>query len=168
MGCCQSFILSTKQRMRSLNRKRNDFVIPEIVIEEYVPNYYIDEHIKDNTRDYVYLTEPQKLSPKWFIHNCDRFTADYLLRERPDGTYLVRESSRHKGQYVLAVSLYFFVHQLLIWKDEDGFGILGPGVHPTLASLIAHYSQQSLKSINAHIDTKLIYPIYGDIHENES
>jgi len=160
MGCCQSSISKAKQLLFSRKSKVVEFQIPDIVIEEYVMNNSIGDQTKTAQEDYVWLTESKQFPAEWFLHNCDRNTADYLLRDKPDGTFLVRESNRHKGQYVLAVSLHYFVHQLLIYKSDDGFGLLGPGIHPNLSSLITHYQEVSISTKNRNLDTKLIKPIY--------
>lgn len=160
MGCCQSSILEAKQLILC-KKAKTEFQIPDIVIEEYVTHYNVDDVTKTDQEDYVWLTDSAQFPSEWFVHNCDRNTADYLLRDKPDGTFLVRESHRHKGNYVLAVSLHYFVHQLLIYKSDDGFGLLGNGIHPNLSSLITHYKQVSLKSKNQHLDTKLIKAIYA-------
>lgn len=139
-----------------------NFQIPEIVIEEYMSSYSLDNLSKSYTEDYIWLKDSDFKCPKleWFVDNCDSINAEYLLRNKPDGTFLVRKSLRYEGHYVLAVSYHNFIYNLIINKTEKGFGLIQPGVHPSLESLITYYSQVSLNTKNEHLDTKLIKGVF--------
>lgn len=129
--------------------------------EEQNPNYVLKSNNHQLTQDdYIYLLESYHDSNHWFVPNCDRVTADAMLTGKPKGAFLVRESNKHKGNYVLAISLTYKVQQLLIYKNKDGFGLLGPGIHPTLTSLIIHYSFESLQKFDSNINTKLRIPYH--------
>jgi len=159
MGCVGSTLKDAKHKLFASSSKR-EFQIPDIVIEEYIPRLSIDKLTNTDNEDYIWLTDTSQLPSDWFVHNCTNQEAEYMLRDKPDGTFLVRQSNRYEGQYVLAVSLHYFVHQLLIHKSDDGFGLMDPGVHPTLSSLVTHYSQVSLKTKNSLLDVKLTNGVF--------
>lgn len=161
MGCVESTLLTAKHRLSAKRpRQKASFQIPDIVIEEYMST---SDMLNQKTgEDYIWLSDPQfkRKRSEWFVHNCDALSAEYLLRDKPDGTFLVRESTRNKGHYVLSVTLHYFVNHMLIYKTDDGFGLNEPGVHPTLDSLVTHYSQVSLRTKNAYLDTKLLKGVF--------
>ena len=162
MGCVESTFLTGKHRFNK-KKSRREFQIPDIVIEEYM-SCSLDNLHKCHPEDIVWIKNSvfHRKCPKseWFVEDCDSITAEYLLRDKPDGTFLVRKSQRRDGHYVLTVCLHYFVHHLLIYKTGDGFGLIEGGVFPTLESLISHYSEVSLKVRNNMLDTKLICGVF--------
>lgn len=161
MGCVESTLLSAKHRLSVKRaRQRSNFQIPDIVVEEYMSGS--DALNKKTGEDYIWLTDTQfnRKRSDWFVHNCDSVNAEYLLRDKPDGTFLVRESSRYRGHFVLSITLHYYVNHLLIYQTDDGFGLNERGCHPTLDSLVTHYSQVSLKTKNPYLDTKLVNGVF--------
>ena len=106
-------------------------------------------------------TSPHKVESTWFIRDCKRVDADALLKSRPDGTFLIR-NSRQSGQYALSIVCDHKVYHCLILRTERGFGFSTPfDIHANLLSLVLHYSSNSLEEHNDNLTTTLKYPIFA-------
>lgn len=106
--------------------------------------------------------QPHKVESTWFIRDCKRVDAEQLLRDKCDGTFLIRNSQR-TGKYALSIVSDGNVFHCLILKTDRGFGFSEPyDVYPTLQSLVLHYSQTSLEEHNDNLTTTLKYPIFAN------
>ncbi|RWS29649.1 phosphatidylinositol 3-kinase regulatory subunit alpha-like isoform X2 [Leptotrombidium deliense] len=129
----------------------------------------------DNTDNYITL-EP-RVPPVnkedhdeslWFVAGCSRDDAQDLLRGKPNGTFLIRNS--RTGQYALSIVAEDKVCHCLIHKTEKGYGFADPYfTHPTLKSLVVYYSRSSLEEHNSSLRTTLAYPVFANMNiRNES
>lgn len=119
---------------------------------------------QDQEVRYQHTLPPSQYDRKyWFLPDCDRVRACELLRGKPDGTFLIRQSSN--GQYALSiVHSSGSVDHCLIDKVELGYGfadtIQDPNyLFPNLDSLVYHYTVTNLEEHNACLKTTLIYPL---------
>lgn len=109
---------------------------------------------------------PHNNEGAWFIRDCKREDAEQLLKDKPDGTFLIR-NSRQSGQYALSIVSEGKVCHCLINKTEQGFGFSEPfNIYPTLVSLVLHYSQTSLEEHNDALSTTLAYPVFANSVKN--
>jgi len=97
----------------------------------------------------------------WLLPDCDRPKAVNLLRNKADGTFLIRKST--KGQYALSI-----VHSdgeighCIIHRGQDGYGFADPfNIYPTLYELVIHYAFHSLEEHNAGLRTTLLFPLFA-------
>ncbi|XP_074597293.1 phosphatidylinositol 3-kinase regulatory subunit alpha [Brevipalpus obovatus] len=108
-----------------------------------------------------------EIESNWLIQDCDRTGAEKLLAGRRSGTFLIRNS--RKGQLALSIVVNRKVYHCLIYKTDRGFGFAEPyDIHPTLKSLVLHYSQTSLEEHNDHLHTTLAYPIFAEEQSSEA
>lgn len=98
---------------------------------------------------------------KWLLLDCDRPKAEALLSTKPDGTFLIRQSSN--GQYALSI-----VHSggrighCLIYRGGEGYGFAEPfNIYPSLEALVLHYAENSLEEHNEELKTTLTYPFFA-------
>ncbi|KAB7499594.1 Phosphatidylinositol 3-kinase regulatory subunit gamma [Armadillidium nasatum] len=92
----------------------------------------------------------------WLNEQCTREDAVKLLTSKPDGTFLIRKSSR--GPYALSIVFNKEVQHCLIHKSK-GYGFAEPFlIHSTLMDLVSHYSLNSLEVHNDCLTTTLKYP----------
>ncbi|CAG2158646.1 unnamed protein product [Oppiella nova] len=109
---------------------------------------------------------PHHNDSAWFIRDCKRDDAENLLKSRPDGTFLIR-NSRQEGQYALSIMNDGKVCHCLIHKTERGFGFAEPfNIYPSLVSLVLHYAQTSLEEHNDLLHTTLAYPVFANSVNN--
>eukprot|EP00088_Acartia_fossae_P042745 TRINITY_DN4495_c0_g1_i11.p1 TRINITY_DN4495_c0_g1~~TRINITY_DN4495_c0_g1_i11.p1 ORF type:complete len:456 (+),score=113.32 TRINITY_DN4495_c0_g1_i11:106-1473(+) len=99
----------------------------------------------------------------WLLPDCDRVRAEELLRGKPDGTFLIRQS--RCGKFALSiVHSSGIVDHCLIDKVDMGYGfadtIQDPNyIFPSLDDLVRHYKDNNLEEHNACLKTTLIYPL---------
>lgn len=109
---------------------------------------------------------PHHNESAWFIRDCKREDAEQLLKAKPDGTFLIR-NSRQSGQYALSIVSDAKVCHCLIYKTERGFGFAEPfNIYPSLVSLVLHYAQTSLEEHNDALSTTLAYPVFANNVKN--
>ncbi|CAG2100762.1 unnamed protein product [Medioppia subpectinata] len=105
---------------------------------------------------------PHHNDSAWFIRDCKREDAEHLLRDRRDGTFLIR-NSRTSGQFALSIMNEGKVCHCLIYHKDTGFGFAEPfNIYPTLVSLVLHYAQTSLEEHNDLLHTTLAYPVFAN------
>eukprot|EP00039_Didymoeca_costata_P000020 m.43815 g.43815 ORF g.43815 m.43815 type:complete len:480 (-) comp10011_c0_seq1:67-1506(-) len=92
----------------------------------------------------------------WFAGSMNRLDAEARLKNRPNGTFLVRVSLSGGG---FALSLTFIdCRHIKIHKSSEGkFGFTDEGQHDSVAELIQHFQKESLQDYNAELETKLLY-----------
>lgn len=101
----------------------------------------------------------------WLI-DCSRDMAESMLRDRVDGTFLVRKSSQ-PGQHALSVVCDGQVFHCLIYERHGKFGFAAPFVHNDLLSLVLHYTSSSLEKHNEKLKTSLKYcALFSRAEEN--
>jgi phosphoinositide-3-kinase regulatory subunit len=109
---------------------------------------------------------PHHNESAWFIRDCKREDAEQLLKGKPDGTFLIR-NSRQPGQYALSIVSDSKVCHCLIYKTERGIGFAEPfNIYPSLVSLVLHYAQTSLEEHNDALSTTLAYPVFANTLNN--
>lgn len=98
-------------------------------------------------------------SSNWLMPDCDRQRAVELLRNKPDGTFLIRKSNN--GQYALSiVHSTGLIGHCLIHQGEEGYGFAHPfNIYQTLDNLVLHYAVNSLEEHNEGLRTPLLYPL---------
>lgn len=100
----------------------------------------------------------------WYLPQCNRENAERLLRGRPDGTFLVRESEKFRGHLVLSLVAGGQIRHCLIVRNSSGYGLIGHKYHPTLLTLVLHHSQIPFYGL-ANKTCVLSSPVF--MHKNE-
>ncbi|UYV65731.1 PIK3R3 [Cordylochernes scorpioides] len=98
----------------------------------------------------------------WLLADCSRQRAQELLAGKPDGTFLIRKSTK-VNQYALSIVADGEIGHCLIEETGEGyFGFAEPyNIHPDLKSLVLHYAHTSLEEHNDKLRTTLAYPVYA-------
>eukprot|EP00730_Choanoeca_flexa_P006972 TRINITY_DN12257_c4_g2_i2.p1 TRINITY_DN12257_c4_g2~~TRINITY_DN12257_c4_g2_i2.p1 ORF type:complete len:1556 (+),score=459.06 TRINITY_DN12257_c4_g2_i2:362-5029(+) len=107
---------------------------------------------------------------RWFISDIDRQGAETILRNAPDGTFLVRRSSDPSAPYCLSYVCDGHVYHMLIEEDHQGVSFRdAPEAFISMDDLIEHHQKQE--------QTVLVCPLagpasvpnsLGDLREKES
>ncbi|KAJ6216857.1 hypothetical protein RDWZM_008014, partial [Blomia tropicalis] len=143
---------------RLLDRERNS-IRPTIIYLERQRKILVQicENESENCLHSIHMMESS-----WLIPDCKRVEAENMLADRPDGTFLIR-NSRQSGQFALSIVCDSKVYHCLIIKTERGYGFSEPyDIHQTLTNLVLHYSQTSLEEHNDNLTTTLKYPIFAN------
>ncbi|XP_040262892.1 phosphatidylinositol 3-kinase regulatory subunit gamma [Bufo bufo] len=97
----------------------------------------------------------------WFVGDVNRIQAEELLHGKPDGAFLIRESSK-KGCYACSVVAAGDVKHCVIYSTSRGFGFAEPyNLYGTLKELVLHYQHTSLVQHNDSLNVRLAYPVHA-------
>ncbi|XP_038570937.1 phosphoinositide-3-kinase, regulatory subunit 3b (gamma) isoform X2 [Micropterus salmoides] len=119
----------------------------------------------ENTDEGYFVSEEDENLPhydekSWFVGDLNRTQAEELLLGKPDGAFLIRESSK-KGCYACSVVVEGEVKHCVIYSTPRGFGFAEPyNLYSSLKDLVLHYHQTSLVQHNDSLNVRLAYPVY--------
>ncbi|XP_065511673.1 phosphatidylinositol 3-kinase regulatory subunit gamma isoform X2 [Caloenas nicobarica] len=124
--------------------------------------------IKNENIDTYFVNEEDENLPHhdektWFVGDINRIQAEDLLCGKPDGAFLIRESSK-KGCYACSVVADGEVKHCVIYSTPRGYGFAEPyNLYSTLKDLVLHYQQTSLVQHNDSLNVRLAYPVYAQM-----
>uniref|UniRef100_A0AAQ4PWF9 Phosphatidylinositol 3-kinase regulatory subunit gamma n=1 Tax=Gasterosteus aculeatus aculeatus TaxID=481459 RepID=A0AAQ4PWF9_GASAC len=122
----------------------------------------------ENTDEGYFVSEEDENLPhydekSWFVGDLNRTEAEDLLTGKPDGAFLIRESSK-KGCYACSVIVEGEVKHCVIYSTPRGFGFAEPyNLYSSLKDLVLHYRQASLVQHNDSLNVRLAYPVYAQM-----
>ncbi|KAL6108422.1 pik3r3 [Pungitius sinensis] len=122
----------------------------------------------ENTDEGYFVSEEDENLPhydekSWFVGDLNRDEAKDLLTGKPDGAFLIRESSK-KGCYACSVIVEGEVKHCMIYSTPRGFGFAEPyNLYSSLKDLVLHYRQASLVQHNDSLNVRLAYPVYAQM-----
>ncbi|XP_012683396.1 phosphatidylinositol 3-kinase regulatory subunit beta isoform X2 [Clupea harengus] len=121
--------------------------------------------IKNETEDFYSLVDDEEDQPHqdertWYVGNIKRSHAEELLRDKCDGTFLIRESQTQKGSLACSVVMDGEVKHCVIFKTATGYGFAEPyNLYSSLRTLVLHYRHTSLVQHNDSLNVTLAYPV---------
>uniref|UniRef100_A0A674ED08 Phosphoinositide-3-kinase, regulatory subunit 2 (beta) n=1 Tax=Salmo trutta TaxID=8032 RepID=A0A674ED08_SALTR len=121
--------------------------------------------IKNEAEDSYWLVEEDEGSPHhddgtWYMGDIKRTQAEELLRDKCDGTFLIRESQTQKGSYACSVVVDGDAKHCVIYKTDKGYGFAEPyNLYGSLKDLVLHYKHESLVQHNDQLNVTLAYPV---------
>ncbi|XP_032822055.2 phosphatidylinositol 3-kinase regulatory subunit gamma-like isoform X1 [Petromyzon marinus] len=121
----------------------------------------------DNTEDspYSIIDEEENLphqdEKSWYVPDINREKAEDMLRDRANGTFLIRKSSKH-GFYACSVVVDGEVKHCMIFSTSTGYGFAEPyNLYGSLRELVLHYQQTSLVQHNDSLNVTLAHPVHS-------
>lgn len=125
-----------------------------------LPNGNPEEDIYDVPE--VDLSEGQ-----WLHGTLTREEAEHLLNDKEDGTFLVRESARRRGEYAVGLKHRGHVKHIAVNGGRGGYGFAANfTMYPTLCDLVQHYHGNTLQIHNPELDTTLKFPLKSAPFQN--
>ncbi|CAB3399478.1 unnamed protein product [Caenorhabditis bovis] len=109
----------------------------------------------------------------WYLGEMERIKAESILRETPNGTFLVR-FSKNRNQTAISVSYEHEVKHMIIEETDDGKMFLDEGyIFNSVVELVQYYREHNLIEIFQGLNTTLKYPylhckIFRAIHDYEA
>lgn len=104
-----------------------------------------------------YANHPDDTASCWMT-NLNREQAEKALRDRLDGTFLVRRAAN--GQYALSLVCNGCVVHCIIYQENGFFGFAAPFQYLAIEDLISYYMSHSLENHNPNLRTRLIFPAF--------
>lgn len=96
---------------------------------------------------------------QWLHGTLTREEAESLLMDKEEGTFLVRESARRRGEYAVGLKHGGDVKHIAVNKGPGGYGFANFTNYPTLKDLVKYYHVNTLQIHNPGLDTTLKFPL---------
>ncbi|KPP63775.1 phosphatidylinositol 3-kinase regulatory subunit alpha-like, partial [Scleropages formosus] len=110
--------------------------------------------IKNDTEDLYSTMDDEEDLPHqdehtWYVGDIKRAQAEEMLRDKCNGTFLIRESQTQKGSFACSVVVDGDVKHCVILKTGTGYGFAEPyNLYSSLKELVLHYKHTSLVQHN--------------------
>ncbi|KAG9350984.1 hypothetical protein JZ751_024873 [Albula glossodonta] len=146
--------LDNRETDKKMNSLKPDLIQLRKIRDQYLVTYFVNEEDENL---------PHYDEKSWFVGDLNRTQAEDLLLGKPDGAFLIRESSK-KGCYACSVVVDGEVKHCVIYSTPRGYGFAEPyNLYSTLKDLVLHYHHTSLVQHNDSLNVRLAYPVYAQM-----
>lgn len=125
---------------------------------ETIPIFFPPEEKPRKTNNFN-ITSELLQDAEWYWGAITREEVKELIRDQPDGTFLVRDAIKKNGEYTLTLRKDGADKLIKINQKFGKYGFSHPYQFNTVVELVNYYRNASLKQYNNLLDITLMYPL---------
>ncbi|XP_078353937.1 phosphatidylinositol 3-kinase regulatory subunit alpha-like isoform X2 [Oculina patagonica] len=116
---------------------------------------------QEDIYDVPELPEPDLSESQWLYGTLTKEEAEVHLKDKKDGTFMIRGSARRKGEWAVALKHKGCVMHIEVLRGPDGcYGFAkNYTTYRTLSELVQYYHYNTLQVHNPKLDTTLMFPV---------